>query len=273
MVAKITSGGKGSCIGLAQYLEKEVQGNWFSHDKDAIHMQQVVSSIDANKKNLGHQDDKYYQVIISPSQSELTHIGNDRAKLEGYTKATMQHYADQFGKGIKSSDLVWFAKIENERSYSQSDKSVQQQERSKGESKEGHQTHVHIIVSRTENLERYHARKQAGEIQRKNPLKLSPATNHRSTVRGAVQGGFDRTGFKEVAERQFDQQFKYDRPLSETFQYANTMQKGSQEERVALRAEALRQEQTYLVREQPQERTQRAEQEQTRQQQIGGLSF
>ncbi|WP_461117763.1 DUF5712 family protein, partial [Spirosoma jeollabukense] len=71
MVAKISGGSGGSCRGLAEYLEKETQGQWFSHDQTQLPMPDVVASIDANKKNLGQQEEKYYQVILSPSQREL----------------------------------------------------------------------------------------------------------------------------------------------------------------------------------------------------------
>jgi hypothetical protein len=255
MIAKITDGGKGSCIGLVQYLEKEGEGNWFTHDKGNIDATHVTSSIDANRKHLGQQDDKYYQVILSPSQSELNHLGNNLHQLQSFTRGAMDQYASQFGKGIKSADLVWFAKIEQARTFSHTDKAVQQQQRVEGESKEGPQTHVHIIVSRTEDIARYQQKKQAGEIDRKHPLKLSPATNHRATNQGAVQGGFDRTEFKQSVEQQFDRQFGYERPLTETFQYANTLQKGSQEERIALRLEALKQQPNSLIWEQANEKS------------------
>ncbi|GAB4015006.1 hypothetical protein GCM10028808_39140 [Spirosoma migulaei] len=273
MIAKITNGGKGSCIGLVQYLEKEGEGNWFTHDKGNMDASQVVSTIDANRKHLGQQDDKYYQVILSPSQSELTHLGNNRHQLESFTRGAMDQYASQFGKGIKSADLVWFAKIEQARTFSHTDKAVQQQQRIEGESKEGPQTHVHIIVSRTEDLTRYQQKKQAGEIDRNHPLKLSPATNHRATSQGAVQGGFDRTEFKQAVEQQFDRQFGYERPLNETFQYANTLQKGSQEERLAMRLEALRQQPNYLLSERSNQRSEKAEQEQIPQQKKEDLSL
>ncbi|AUD06720.1 DUF5712 family protein [Spirosoma pollinicola] len=261
MIAKISNGGKGSCIGLVQYLEKEGEGNWFTHDKGNIDASQVTSSIDANRKHLGQQDDKYYQVILSPSQSELNHLGNNRHQMEAFTRGAMDQYASQFGKGIKSTDLVWFAKIEQARTFSHTDKAVQQQQRVEGESKEGPQTHVHIIVSRTEDLTRYQQKKQAGEIDRKHPLKLSPATNHRATSQGAVQGGFDRTEFKQAVEAQFDRQFGYQRPLTETFNYANTLQKGSQEERLALRLEALKQQPNHLNWEQSKVKSSEVERE------------
>ena len=273
MIAKITNGGKGTCIGLVQYLEKEGEGNWFTHDKGTIDASQVVSTIDANRKHLGQQDDKYYQVILTPSQSELNHLGNNRYQLESFTRAAMDQYAAQFGKGIEGRDLVWFAKIEQARTYSHTDKAVQQQQRAEGEAKEGPQTHVHIIVSRTEDLTRYQQKKQAGEIERKHPLKLSPATNHRATSQGAVQGGFNRTAFKQAVEQQFDRQFGYDRPLTETFHYANTLQKGSQEERIALRLEALKQQPNYLNWEQSKDKSREVERGKNQERSKDGFSL
>lgn len=243
MVAKVASSGKGSSAGLVNYLEKQERGNWFSEDQNGLVASEVTANLDDNRKNLGHEDDKFYQVVLCPSENELAHISNDKEKIREYTRAAMEQYAANFGKSIESKDLVWYAKIEQERTYSHRDRSVQQQEQNGGEKKEGTQTHVHIIVSRTENLERFRERKQVGEIDRKNPLKLSPATNHRDTGKGAVKGGFDRVAFKEATEKQFDQQFKYDRPLTETFRYANTMQKGDQAERLAMRQEVRKESQ------------------------------
>jgi hypothetical protein len=250
MVAKISGGSGGSCRGLAEYLEKEIKGEWFTHDQAQLNVFTVVASIDANKKNLGQQEEKYYQVILSPSQRELTHIGSDKAKLEAYARSAMECYAQNFGKGIESKDLVWYAKIEQGRSHSHQDRAVQVGDIAKGQAKEGPQTHVHIIVSRTENLTRYQQRKQVGELDRKNPLKLSPATHHRNTSQGAVKGGFDRTAFKQAAEQAFDRQFGYERPLSETFHYANVMDKGSEAERLSMRQAVKQQEQEIAQRQQ-----------------------
>lgn len=124
---------------------------------------------------------------------------------------------------------------------SQQDRAVQTGDAVRGQEKEGPQTHVHVLVSRTENLTRYQERKQSGDIDRKNPLKLSPATHHRNTNQGAVKGGFDRRAFKEAAEQTFDRQFDYERAMSETFAYANVMDKGSHAERVAMRQAAQEQ--------------------------------
>ncbi|KUG09210.1 DUF5712 family protein [Solirubrum puertoriconensis] len=249
MVAKIPNSGKGlsqrtgSCAGLVAYLEKEAPGQWFSLDRDDVPAGEVTQAIDRNKRNLNRDADKYYQVILAPSQAELRHIGSDPEKLRAYTRTAMEQYAANFGKGIEGRDLVYFAKVEHERTTGPQDRAVQLGDVPRGQQKGGEQTHVHVIVSRTENLSRYTERKQAGELERKNPYHLSPLTNHKDTRRGVVTGGFERKQFSERVEQAFDQAFGYDRPLSETFRYAHTMQHGTPEQCAALRTEALREQQ------------------------------
>ncbi|RYC66241.1 DUF5712 family protein [Spirosoma sordidisoli] len=259
MVVKVNGGSAGSCGGLVNYLEKQERGQWFSQERDGMRAGEVTPAIDGNKRNLGRDDEKFYQIIIGPSREELKHIGDDPAKLRDYTRDVMNEYARNFGKGIEGKDLVWFAKIEKERTHTHSDRAVQTGEELKGKKKEGEQTHVHVIVSRTENLSQFKARQQAGEMERKHPLKLSPATNHRATEKGAVKGGFDRTNFIRASERQFDQKFSYERKPTETFEYSRNQQHGTQAERVAeklavIRAESHRQEQERQAQRQAAER-------------------
>lgn len=242
MVTKIKSGGAGSSGGLVNYLEKEERGQWFNQDQEGIGPLEVTSSLDANKKNLGIEDDKLFQVILSPSEKELAYINNDPEKLQEYTRKAMEAYAENFKKGIGSEDLLWFAKIEHERKYTYQDAAVQMGVKEKGESKEGDQSHVHVLVSRTENLERFNEQKKAGELDHKTPYKLSPTTPHRNTEQGAVKGGFDRKAFIETCEKVFDQEFNYERQLDESFKYANTMQHGSDQERLDMRMAALSEE-------------------------------
>ena len=58
MVAKIPSAGKGlaqrtgSSGGLVAYLEKEVQGQWFSLDREDVPAAEVTQTLDRNKRNL-----------------------------------------------------------------------------------------------------------------------------------------------------------------------------------------------------------------------------
>jgi hypothetical protein len=220
MVSKVSAGGVGSSSGLAGYLELEVQGSWFNQTSEDIEVEKVINEIDSNKRNLGSDDMKYYHIIISPSEKELTHIKNDPEKLRDYARSAMENYAENFNKGIKSENLVWFGKVEQERHYNFRDKAVKLDEKEKGSQKEGLQTHIHIIVSRTENLNLYTEGKKSGEIERKNPLKLSPMTNHRATEKGAVKGGFERKSFIEKNENTFDKKFSYQREKQESFNYS-----------------------------------------------------
>jgi hypothetical protein len=227
MVAKIPSAGKGlaqrtgSSGGLVAYLEKEVQGQWFSLDREDVPAAEVTQTLDRN----------------------MRHIGSDPEKLRAYTRAAMEQYAANFGKGIEGKDLVYFAKVEHERTTGPADRAVQLGDVEKGQAKEGPQTHIHVIVSRTENLARYAERKKSGELDRKNPYHLSPLTNHKDTQRGVVQGGFERKQYSERVEQAFDRAFAYERPLTETFRYAHTMQHGTPEQCAALRVQAIQEQQ------------------------------
>jgi hypothetical protein len=249
MVAKIPASGKGlsqrsdSCGGLVEYLEKEVQGQWFSLDREDVPAAEVVATLDQNKRNLNRDADKYYQVVLAPSQAELRHIDSDPEQLRAYTRAAMEQYAANFGKGIEGRDLVYFAKVEHERTSTHQDRAVQLGDVAKGQAKPGDQTHIHVIVSRTENLARYAERKKSGEVERKNPYHLSPLTNHKNTERGVVMGGFERRQYSELVEQAFDKVFAYERPLVETFRYAHTMQHGSPEECAALRVQVIQEQQ------------------------------
>ena len=228
MMTKIGGGSGGSCGGLVDYLEKEQAGLWFDQQRPLLAGHEVVASIDANKRNLGREDAKYYQVILAPSQAELAHIGSDPDKLQAFTRAAMEQYAANFGKGISSQDLVWFAKIEHSRHFDHTDRAVQLGEQPKGVAKTGDQTHIHVIVSRTEHLRHYTEGKRTGQHQRKNPYHLSPLTNHKATTKGPVVGGFERNGFSQRTEQTFDQAFGYDRAVSESFRFLHGMKYGDE---------------------------------------------
>ena len=143
MVAKIPSAGKGlaqrtgSSGGLVDYLEKEVQGQWFSLDREDVPAAEVTQTIDKNKRNLNTDADKYYQVILAPSQAELRHIGSDPEQLRAYTRAAMEQYAANFGKGIEGKDLVYFAKVEHTRTTGPQDRAVQLGDVARGRPRRG----------------------------------------------------------------------------------------------------------------------------------------
>lgn len=238
MMTKIPKGGAsraGSCSGLVAYLEKEQAGHWISQDQELLAGHEVVAALDANKRDLSAKDDKYYQLVISPSQKELAHLGGDSRPLTAFVRAAMEAYAANFGKGLQSKDLVWFAKVENERHHTHQERAVQLGEIAQGTPKEGPQTHIHILVSRMEDLRAYQAKKESGELaltaqgKPRRAYKLSPLTHHQETEKGAVKGGFGRNAFSAAVESQFDRQFGYERSLTDSFRYRHTMKHGSEQ--------------------------------------------
>ena len=69
---------------------------------------------------------------------------------------------------------------------------------------------------------------------------MSPLTNHKSTKKGIIIGGFDRVNLFQQAEQGFDKLFRYDRQLSESFEYANTMKNGSIYEQLKLQGQEVK---------------------------------
>lgn len=105
-------------------------------------------------------------------------------------------YAKNFNKGLSEADIKFYGKIHFDRSRSDNELNM----------------HCHLIVSRKDQA---------------NKKKLSPLTNHKNTKKGTVTRGFDRVKLFLQAEQGFDKLFSYNRQLSESFEYQNTMENGS----------------------------------------------
>ena len=105
-------------------------------------------------------------------------------------------YAKNFNKDLSAEDIKFYGKIHFDRDRSNNELNM----------------HCHLIVSRKDQS---------------NKKKLSPLTNHKNTKKGAIKGGFDRSDLFKQAEQGFDKLFNHDRPLSESFEYYNTMKNGS----------------------------------------------
>ena len=260
----------GSARDFVNYLEKENKGKakeeqelFFNQTENDIEADRVIAEIDANTSKLSKRDPKFYSIMVSPSQGELEHIGDSPEKLKQYTRELMKSYAASFyrGKEVTVKDVLYFAKLERERTYSQKDKAVQEnqayanrilelqhkvraieegreqgdmgklQERIQklegeapyrqngkrivpGMAKEGHQSHIHIIVSRKDVT---------------NSHSLSPGSKFRTsetTLNGEkVKQGFDRDQFYRTAEKTFDKQFGYRRNFVETYHARNLLDK------------------------------------------------
>ena len=106
--------------------------------------------------------------------------------------------------------------------------------------------HCHLIVSRKDQS---------------NKKKLSPLTNHKNTKKGTVMGGFDRVNLFQQAEQGFDKLFGYDRQLSESFEYANTMKNGNIDDKLKMQEQELQESKQYFTGEKKKEKYQSSEKE------------
>jgi hypothetical protein len=186
-------------------LERMEQGiyteGFFNLTEDNIYKSQVIKDIDTNIGQLLKTDAKFYAIHVSPSEKELRAMGNteqEQAKaMKRYIReVVIPEYAKNFNKGLSAEDIKFYGKIYFDRNRSDNELNM----------------HCHLIVSRKDQT---------------NKKKLSPLTNHKNTKKGAITGGFDRKNLFRQAEQGFDKLFAYNRPLSKSFEYYNTMKNGS----------------------------------------------
>lgn len=227
--SKGTYNNAGSCRRLANYLEHEdleriekgiYAEGFFNLQDDNIYKSQVIKDIDTNIGQLLKTDTKFYAIHISPSQKELHTMGTTEAEQTESMKRYIREvfipkYAENFNKDLTANDIKFYGKIHFDRDST----------RSKDDpSKEINNMHCHIIVSRKDQT---------------NKKKLSPVTNHRNTKKGAIKGAFDRKNLFKGTEQGFDKLFQYDRPLTESFEYFNTMKNGSISEQLKMQEQQI----------------------------------
>ncbi|OJX63750.1 DUF5712 family protein [Dysgonomonas sp. 37-18] len=216
--SKGTYNNAGSCKRLAQYLEHEdlermekgiYTEGFFNLSEETLYKSQVVKDIDSNKAQLLKGDAKFYAIHVSPSTRELQAMGTTEQEqaeaMRRYIREVfIPEYAKNFNKGLSAQDIKFYGKIHFNRDRSENT---------------GGNMHCHVIVSRKDQS---------------NKKKLSPLTNHKNTKKGTVKGGFDRTSLFRQVEQGFDSIFNYDRLLTETFEYCNTMKNGSITEQIKM---------------------------------------
>ncbi|TFD96868.1 clindamycin resistance transfer factor BtgB [Dysgonomonas capnocytophagoides] len=209
--SKGTYNNAGSSRRLCNYLEHEdmermEQGiyteGFFNLAEDNLYKSQVVKDIDNNKSQLLKTDAKFYAIHVSPSEKELQAMGaTEQEQAEAMKRyireVVIPEYAKNFNKGLSAEDIKFYGKIHFDRDRSANSEN---------------NMHCHLIVSRKDQS---------------NKIKLSPLTNHKNTKKGTVKGGFDRTALFQNIEKGFDRLFNYNRQLTETFKYCNTMKNGS----------------------------------------------
>lgn len=205
------SNNTGSCYGAVSYLMHEdaeligegMKQPFFNDTGIVENPMEMVNRIDNNRQKLMKKDSKFFCLVLAPSDAELAYLGDDfgsRAeKLQQLALNAMEAYADHFGIGLHSEDLLWLAKIHRDR-QKDSDKI---------------DTHIHIVVGR-KTADGKH--------------KLSPLSNHKKASKGIISHGFDRSAFKQRIEDLFDLKFGYKRTIDESYMYARTIAKGTMEE-------------------------------------------
>ena len=200
----------GSSRQLANYMEHEdlermekgtyIDG-FFNLTEDNIYKSKVIKDMDTNIGQLLKIDAKFYAIHVSPSEKELRAMGNTEQEqaeaMKRYIrKVFIPEYAKNFNKGLSEIDIKFYGKIHFDRNRSDNELNI----------------HCHLIVSRKDQS---------------NKKKLSPLTNHKSTKKGIIIGGFDRVNLFQQAEQGFNKLFGYDRQQSESFNYHNTMKNNS----------------------------------------------
>ncbi|MEK6478323.1 DUF5712 family protein [Catalinimonas sp. 4WD22] len=144
---KFVFNNRGSCKGIVTYLghearEQDKETQFFNDEKSGIKSEYVKESIDANTQGLRKNQEKFFSLVLSPSEEELRHLQHDPEKFKAFTREVMRNYAVNFqhkDKPLSSKDLIWFATIHEERKVKEGEQ--------KGVSKSGSHQHVHIIVS------------------------------------------------------------------------------------------------------------------------------
>ena len=221
--SKGTYNNAGSSRQLASYLEHEdlermekgiYTEGFFNLTEDNICKSAVIEDIDSNIGQLLKTDAKFYAIHVSPSERELRAMDNTEQEqteaMKRYIREVfIPEYAQNFNKELSASDIKFYGKIHFARNRSDNELNM----------------HCHLIVSRKDQS---------------NKKKLSPLTNHKSTKKGIIIGGFDRVNLFQQAEQGFDKLFRYDRQLSESFEYANTMKNGSIYEQLKLQGQEVK---------------------------------
>ena len=194
---------------------------FFNLTDDDIYKSKVIKDIDSNIGQLLKTDAKFFAIHVSPSEKELQAMGStEQEKAEAMKRYIREvfipEYAKNFNKGLSEADIKFYGKIHFDRSRSDNEQNM----------------HCHLIISRKDQT---------------NKKKLSPLTNHKNTKKGTVTGGFDRVSLFRQAEQGFDKLFGYDRQLSESFEYANTMKNGSIDDKLKIQEQELQESKQYFT--------------------------
>ncbi len=210
-----------SCIPLVKYLSKEDQAKgvnrelFFNHERDTFTPLEVIRIIDNNCPKIEKHEAKFYSLVIAPRTDEIKHLKNDKVKLKAYVREVMDIYGENFNgkngsnKNLSGKDIVYFAKIEDNRYYKRGDPEVKEGKAKAGDLVPGDNTHIHIIVSRQDKTQ---------------VMKLSPLVNDKKL--------FYREQFKLKSCEHFDKHYRYEGAGKELERHI-VMRDGTIPERIA----------------------------------------
>lgn len=279
----------GSAANLVEYLDKENVGRridemdeFFNHDGQFHTAAEVEKAIDNNKGRLASNETKFYMITVNPSQAELEHLmkrykdipvpsgEHDSSHLENnyenafkeYIKDLMDEYAKNFnrkfedGRPLTGDDIMYFAKIEHERTYKHGEKRFEKEmQHNKALEKKVYfaKRDVDAIadpilkkqkLEEIQKLEKQYIRNSEGTIikegakkdgnnlhahivisrlDKSQKMQLSPMANHKQSknkLNGKeVSIGFNRDAFVASGEKLFDKKFEYERPPEYQYNY------------------------------------------------------
>lgn len=191
-------------------------------------------------------DYKLKNAVTNGIEKEFGNV-KDTIKNEVWKEAGF----DVSKRKVEGTDLLYFAKVETERIYKHTDKSVIKNKEifrelkdlkkniinrdhinklekqllkdphtneviKEGLKKGGMNYHTHIIVSRHDKT----------SINPVDKVSMSPNANQKEgTMIGGAKVGFDRVQFFDKIEKIFDEKFEYVRPVKEQFKYINNENK------------------------------------------------
>lgn len=197
------------------------------------------------KYKLNHRQQKAIEKGIKSEYGDIKNKIRDQVwKKNGY---------DITKRKVEGKDLLYFAKIEKDRTYKHTDKPVKinreiqkqikeikekgglfserkikQLEKKmvrdketgevikEGMKKGGKNYHIHIVTSRHDKT----------SINPKDKVSMSPVANQRGgTLHNGKKVGFDRDSFFKKTESIFDKVTEYDRPITQMYAYNNMIKK------------------------------------------------
>ena len=88
---------------LVAYLQHEAKEEdkkrveiFFDQSRNEVSPDEVVARINGNTKGVQATQEKFFSIVVSPSEDELRHIKNDDERLRTYIRQVMENYAQSF---------------------------------------------------------------------------------------------------------------------------------------------------------------------------------